>query len=92
MRATLPRPAGGAGRAKVEIARDGQRITVPQRRPSLMDVRFTGDAWITDPGDGTLSLRLGDYVLASIQGLALDLPSLNHLLEHIWSQRSRRRW
>jgi hypothetical protein len=55
-----------------------------------MDRRFTADAWIVDQGDGTLALRLGDYNMTEITGLALDLPSLNQILKRVWERRPRR--
>ncbi len=42
-------------------------------RPSLLDIRFTGDPWVVDHADGTASLRLDDYRLARIQTMPLDL-------------------
>lgn len=60
-------------------------------RPSLLDMRFTGDAWIVDGRDGTLGLFLGDYRLASIAGVALDVPSLNQQFEMMRHRRARRR-
>lgn len=60
-------------------------------RPSLLDWRFTGDAWIVDQGDGTLALRMGDYNMAEISGFSLDLPSLNQILGRVWNRRPRRR-
>jgi hypothetical protein len=60
-------------------------------RPPFGDGRFTGDAWIIDQGDGILALRLGDYELARIAGLSFDAPSLNQMLDRIWSRRGLRR-
>jgi hypothetical protein len=60
-------------------------------RPSLIDWRFTGDAWILDQGDGVLALRLGDYNLSRIAGWPFDVPSLNQVLNHVWNRRPRRR-
>jgi hypothetical protein len=58
-------------------------------RPSLLDVRFTGDPWVVDQLDGTASLRLDNYRLARIQTLPFDVPSLNHLLFQLrqWQMR-----
>src|SRR3712207_2014073 len=44
-------------------------------RPSLLDLRFTGDPWMADRRDGTASLCLDDYRLAQIGVLSLDVPS-----------------
>jgi hypothetical protein len=59
-------------------------------RPSLLDQRFAGDAWIVDEGQGPFTLCLGTYVLVQIQGLPLDLPALNQLLERARTRRPRR--
>ncbi len=57
-----------------------RRVT---RRPTVMDQRFRGDAWVEDARDGTLSLCLGNYSLAALRGLPLDLPHLNQVLDHL---------
>ena len=49
-------------------------------RPSLLDLRFTGDPWLADHCDGTASVCLDDYRLVSIGVLSLDVPSLYHAL------------
>jgi hypothetical protein len=58
-------------------------------RPSLLDRRFQGDAWIVDQGNGWLALQLGDYTLTQFLGLSLDLPSLNRRLDQVWNRRPR---
>jgi hypothetical protein len=58
-------------------------------RPSLLDLRFVGDAWLLSGDDDSLTLSLGDYALAAITGLALDLPSLNSLLDRARHRRPR---
>lgn len=60
-------------------------------RPSLTDVRFTGDPWVVDQCDGTASVRLDNYRLARIQTLPFDVPSLNHLLLQLRQWQMRRR-
>jgi hypothetical protein len=49
-------------------------------RPSLLDLRFTGDPWLADHCDGTASVCLGDYRLVCIGVLPFDVPSLYHAL------------
>jgi len=44
-------------------------------RPSLLDLRFTGDPTMVDHRDGTASLCLDDYRLVRIDLLPLDVPS-----------------
>jgi hypothetical protein len=55
----------------------------PARRPTVMDRRFRGDPWVEDRHDGTLSLYLGNYCLAALRALAIDLPHLNQLLDRL---------
>jgi hypothetical protein len=59
-------------------------------RPSLLDKRFCGDAWIVQ-GEEDCTLCLGDYSLARIQGSPLDLPVLNNLLDRVRHRRPRRK-
>lgn len=58
-------------------------------RPSFLDLRFSGDPWIEDGGNGICDLCLGDYRLASIRGMAFDLPALNRLLDTARHRRPR---
>ncbi|HVS40405.1 MAG TPA: hypothetical protein VMS17_32910 [Gemmataceae bacterium] len=46
-------------------------------RPSLLDLRFTGDPWVVGGDDGAACLCLDTYQLATVAALRLDLPSLN---------------
>jgi hypothetical protein len=55
----------------------------------LLDQRFVGDAWIVGSGEELLTLCLGTFPLARIQGLALDLPALNQLLDRARTRRPR---
>lgn len=61
-------------------------------RPSLLDLRFTGDPWVVDHEDGTASVRLDDYRLARIHTMPFDLPSLNQLLLQLRLWQTRRRF
>jgi hypothetical protein len=60
-------------------------------RPSLLDLRFTGDPWITDGCGGHAALCLDAYQLASISALPYDLPSLNRTLDQLRRPSCRRR-
>jgi hypothetical protein len=60
-------------------------------RPSVLDLRFSGDAWIVDRGNGCFAMCLGNYPLAWIEGLALDLPSLNRMFHALRHRRPRQR-
>ncbi len=59
-------------------------------RPSLVDLRFTGDPWVVDHGDGTASLRLDSYPLVRLRALPLDLPFLNRTLQQLRLWQARR--
>jgi hypothetical protein len=59
-------------------------------RPSFLDLRFSGDAWVLEHDEDVLALCLGGSHLAGIRGSALDLPSLNHLLDR--ARHCRPRW
>jgi hypothetical protein len=48
-------------------------------RPALIDPRFVGDPWIVDHCDGTASVRLDDYPIATLALGVFDLPALNRL-------------
>lgn len=61
-------------------------------RPSLLDLRFTGDPWVVDHEDGTASVCLDNYRLARIQTMPFDLPSLNQLLLQLRQWQIRRRF
>ena len=88
----MPQPCSPGLRLSTCRYLSGSARLLPVRsvRPSLLDRRFSSDAWIVDQGDGTLMLRLGDYDLASIIGLPLDLPSLNQLFGRLWRRRLHR--
>jgi hypothetical protein len=58
-------------------------------RPSLLDLRFCGDAWIVGRADGRAAIFLGDYCVTNLEADALDLPSLNHLFDMMRHRRPR---
>jgi len=60
-------------------------------RPSVLDLRFTGDPWIVEESDERLLICLGDYRLADIRGVGIDLPSLNLALDRMRHRRPRPR-
>ena len=60
-------------------------------RPSLLDLRFCGDAWILRRADDRVAIYLGDYCLTSLEAGAVDLPSLNSLFDAMRHRRPRRR-
>jgi hypothetical protein len=64
--------------------------TILARRPSMLDPRLRGDAWVLCRQDGTLALCFDCWEMASVGGSALDLPSLNSLLHRIRQCRRRR--
>jgi hypothetical protein len=60
-----------------------RRMTLRMMRPSLLDLRFRGDSWLVDRQDGTFSLLLGDFCLASIPGVPFDLHSMNQTVDRM---------
>src|SRR5262245_52907247 len=60
-------------------------------RPSLLDMRFCGDAYILRRPDGRAAIYLGDYCLASLEAGAVDLPTLNSMFNTMRHRRPRSR-
>jgi hypothetical protein len=58
-------------------------------RPSLLDLRFTGDPWVAEHADGEVALCLGDYRLVRLEVLPFDVPCLNRTLLHLREARAR---
>jgi hypothetical protein len=59
-------------------------------RPSLLDLRFTGDPWMVPDEDGTAALCLDDYRLVYVTLLPLDVPSFNRAVLNLRQCRTRR--
>ena len=55
-------------------------LAYPAVRPSLLDLRFTGDPWVVACGDGGAALCLDGYQLTRLSALPFDLPSFNRAL------------
>lgn len=72
-----------AATVRFKARRAVQNLTIRMVRPSLLDARFSGDPWIVDRGSGPFALCLGNYPLAWIEDLSLDLPSLNRLFSNL---------
>jgi hypothetical protein len=74
------------------VVRHHRRAGRPLRsvRPSLVDLRFTGDPWVVDHADGTGSLRLDNYPLVRLRALPFDFPTLNHILLQLRQWQARR--
>jgi hypothetical protein len=66
-------------------------LTIRAVRPSLLDLRLTGDCCVFDLGGGMIGVCVGEYGLARICGMPLDVPSLNLLLDRTRSRPPRRR-
>jgi hypothetical protein len=60
-------------------------------RPSLLDLRFTGDPQVVDHRDGSASVQLDNYTLAQIDIVSFDAPSFNRLLLQLRQWQMRRR-
>jgi hypothetical protein len=64
--------------------------SVRPSRPSLLDLRFTGDPWIEADGEGVAALCLANFRLAAIALLPLDLPSFNDAFHRLRGRLSAR--
>jgi hypothetical protein len=61
-------------------------------RPALIDLRFKGDPWVVDNGDGTASVCLGHYQLLRVEVSPLDLPALNRAFGQVRFGQARREY
>jgi hypothetical protein len=87
-----PSPTTGRIRHAVRQAiRPVRELNFRTVRPSLLDLRFCGDAWIVAGSDGRVSICLGDYCISNLEAGLLDLPSLNHLFDNMRHRRPRAR-
>jgi hypothetical protein len=68
---TAPCPPQGKGVQTRRNASSPLRST----RPSLLDVRFTGDPWVASGPEGAAALCLDDYCLVRVIVSPLDVPS-----------------
>jgi hypothetical protein len=60
-------------------------------RPSLLDTRFRGDAWIVAGANGCSSLYLENSFLVRLELLSFDVAALNGTLQQMrWCRRGRR--
>jgi hypothetical protein len=91
-------PGGGGMMLKVlesvmpRITRSARNCpTVRSVRPSLLDLRFTGDPCVVDQQDGTATVRLDNYRLARIRTSPFDVPTLNNLFLQLRHWQIRRR-
>jgi hypothetical protein len=66
------------------------QLRLKMLRPSLLDQRFSGDAWIVDRGEGSMAVCLGNYPVSWLEELSLDLPSLNRLFLSLRRLQARR--
>jgi hypothetical protein len=55
-----------------------------------MDLRFKGDPWVVDNGDGTASVCLDAYRLLDLRVSPLDLPGLNRTFAQLRLGQARR--
>ena len=78
----MPQPAQD-GIHLLRRPRRGARLPFRTIRPSLLDLRFTGDPWVEGRADEGASLCLDGYQLATLSAVCFDLPSLNRTLCHL---------
>jgi hypothetical protein len=78
-----------AGEAPPLVRTNCQRRLWRSVRPSLLDLRFNGDAWVSDDGEGDVALCLGGYRLVRLEVLPFDVPCLNRTLLKLREARAR---
>jgi hypothetical protein len=66
-----------------------RRVTLRACRPSLIDLRFKGDAWVV-ADDCQAAVCLGDFPLGQVPVSPLDVPSLNRFLSQVRLGQARR--
>ena len=87
-----PSVAGGRLHSTVRLSlRARKNFQFRTVRPSLLDLRFCGDAWIAEYADGKFAIYLGNYCVTTVEAGALDVPSLNSLFDMMRHRRPRRR-
>jgi hypothetical protein len=74
-----------------QSVRSEAEYQVRQQRASLLDPNLRGDAWIEVQRGERLALCFAARRLAFLAGCALDLPSLNLLLDRLRHRYPRRR-
>jgi len=85
-------PAVGRGRSAVRSSiRPKQDLHFRTVRPSLLDLRFCGDACILSRPDGRVAIFIGDYCLTSLEAGTVDLPSLSAMFDSMRHRRPRSR-
>jgi hypothetical protein len=86
-------PSATQDRRILHRLRAARKFTIHIRtvRPSLLDLRFTGDPWVVGEADGTAALCLDDYRLVGLALSSVDLPSFNQRLFQMRHRRPRPR-
>jgi hypothetical protein len=72
-----PRLRTKTGKAERQVF----RIRSP--RPTILDRRLRGDAWVIQNDADTSGVYFGNYCLSSIPSVSFDLPTFNRLLDNI---------
>jgi hypothetical protein len=71
--------------------RPSRRIILRASRPSLIDLRFKGDAWVVNHGP-IAAVCLGDYPVTHVAASPFDVPSLNRTLQQVRFGQARRNY
>src|SRR5690242_3511731 len=83
MQSKTPPFAYGTRRLKCPGSRTPIPISLGSVRPSLLDTRFRGDAWIVAGEDGLMSLFLENSCLVRLRLLSFDVATLNGALQQM---------
>lgn len=69
----------------------GRRVPLRACRPSLIDLRFKGDAWVVAKRSQA-AVCLGDFPLGQVDVSPIDVPSLNRVLSQVRLGQARRNY
>jgi hypothetical protein len=67
------------------------RVAVYPVRPSVLDLRISGDPWISAADEETLSLCFNSWQMTAVRGVCFDLPAFNGILDRLRHRLPRRR-
>jgi hypothetical protein len=80
---TLSRPQHRHRPGRRRSHRSQAVFQIRHPRPTLLDHRLRGDAWVLPQSDQTSGVYFGNYCLTNISATSFDLPTFNRLLDII---------
>jgi hypothetical protein len=83
MTSPSPKSTQGFRLLRCRAGRPSFRVRLRSVRPSLLDPRFRGDAWLVACADGLASLYLENSCLVRLRLISFDVASLNVALQRM---------